>query len=530
MAITRCPYCHSIIDENDKYCNNCGTQLLFSEDEEIEEEIPGEKIIEADVEEKDYTVDEPADEKRPAAKKDLDAEIDEELEEEPGDQKKPTALDELMAAETGEVEDEDVTEEVILVDEIEAAEAKAKDGSKALDEDHAAEVTEPGRTEAKGAGEERAGEVEVDEDEAKKEDEEDAEEEELADELKEDVEEELEEEVKPAKEDETREYASIAAPIDKTVESPPEPLPSSPEEPDIAYVSESETPDDTATAGEAGLRPVTFDSRELENLGKTVDLGREKIDEFLEVMTSKKVETGPVPAEPAPEKPADPPTGTLPPWASTMRGAPVFPEDTGPVETRKIRGGEPASTDTEEVEIFPRQRASDSTMGLPEKVSQAPLPFERPTDEAEEGEEEREEEETAEDEVEDRTPEEVVLPTGQVRPAREPILPVREPEIERPARMAVEAAGEIEEPAPRPPFSFSVFIKSKTFDLLFVGLFWLVALWLAASSMGLTLFDILGSMSGSMLLLYAVFVLLYFFLFKFFLGETLGDRLFRPRD
>ena len=82
MAITRCPYCHAIIDENDKYCNNCGTQLIFSEDQEIEEEIPGEKIIEAEVEEKDYTVDEPEDEKRPAAKKDLDSEIDEELEEE----------------------------------------------------------------------------------------------------------------------------------------------------------------------------------------------------------------------------------------------------------------------------------------------------------------------------------------------------------------------------------------------------------------------------------------------------------------
>ena len=418
MAITRCPYCHSIIDENDKYCNNCGTQLLFSEDEEIEEEIPGEKILEADVEEKDYTVNEPEDEKRPAAKKDLDAEIDEELEEEPGDPKKPTPLDELMAAETGEVEDEDVTEEVILVDEIEAAEAKAKAGSAAIDED-----------------------------EAKKEDEEDAEEEELADELEEDVEEELEEDVKPAKEDETREYASIAAPIDKTVEKAPEPLPSSPEEPDIAYVSEAEIPDESATAGEAGLRPATFDSQELENLGKTVDLSREKIDKYLEVMASKKVETGPVvPAEPASEKPAEPPTGTLPPWASTMRGAPVFPEDTGPVETRKIRGGEPATPDTEEVEIFPRQRASDSTMGLPEKVSQAPLPFERPTDEAEEGEEDREDEETAEDEVEDRTPEEVVLPAGQVRPAREPILPVREPQLERPAREAFEAAGKSKSP------------------------------------------------------------------------------------
>ena len=118
----------------------------------------------------------------------------------------------------------------------------------------------------------------------------------------------------------------------------------------------------------------------------------------------------------------------------------------------------------------------------------------------------------------------------EVGPAREPILPVRESGQERPARTEFEAAGEAEEREPRPPFSFSVFFKSKVFDLLFVGLFWLVALWLAAYSMGLTLFGILGAMSGPMLLLYAVFVLLYFFLFKFFLGETLGDRLFRPRE
>jgi len=500
MAITRCPYCHAIIDENDKYCNNCGTQLLFTEDEEIEEEIPGEKIIEADVEEKDYTVDEPESEKRPAAKKDLDSEIDEELEEELDEKAEETALDKLIAAEAGEEDDEDVTEEVILVDEIEAAEAKSEDGSAVLEKPDTAKVTGPEREESKGSDDEGANEVEDEKD------------------------------VKPAGEDETREYASVAAASDQTVEKTPEALPLSAEEPAIEYASGSETPDAAATAGEAGLRPVTFDSQELENLGKTVDLSREKIDKFLEVMAEQKVETGSVPAEPAPEKTPEPPTGTLPPWASTMKGAPVFPEETGPVETRKIRGGEPGSPDTEEVEIFPRPRTSDSTMGLPEKVSQAPLPFERRTEELEEGEEEREEEGTTEDEIENVTPEEVVLPGGQVGRAREPFLPVREREPERPARAEIEAAGEIEEPAPRPPFSFSVFLKSKTFDLLFVGLFWLVALWLAASSMDLTLFGILGSMSGSMLLLYAVFVLLYFFLFKFFLGETLGDRLFRPRE
>lgn len=46
MAIRRCPYCKAIIDEGSEYCSNCGTQLLFPEDENIQEEIPGEKIVE----------------------------------------------------------------------------------------------------------------------------------------------------------------------------------------------------------------------------------------------------------------------------------------------------------------------------------------------------------------------------------------------------------------------------------------------------------------------------------------------------
>jgi len=480
MAITRCPYCHAIIDENDKYCNNCGTQLLFNEDEEIEEEIPGEKIIDADVEEKDYTVDEPEGEKRPTAAKDLDSEIDEELEEELHEDTEELALDELVAQETqGEAVD-GVTEEVILVDEIESVEAKGKPGSEALGKDDTAEAKKP------------APEAEHGEDEGEEE-EEDAEDEELASELEEEIEENV----------------------------------------DVEYVSGSTAPDEAATAGEAALRPVTFDTKELDDLGKTVELSGENVDKFIETMAEKKAETPPSLPEPSPQKIPEPPTGTLPPWASTMKGAPVFPEDTGPVETRKLRGGEPAKPDTEEeVEIFPRRRPSASTIGLPEKVSQVPLPFERPTAETEEGEEEGEggEGEAEEKKGLDLTPEEAILPAGQVRPARPSVLPGPESEAREPARRGIEAAEESEEPAPPRPFSFSVFFKSKAFDVLFVGLFWLVALWLAAFSMGMTLFDILGSMSGSMLLLYAVLVFLYFFLFKFFLGETLGDRLFRPRE
>ncbi len=52
MAIRRCPYCKAIIDESQKYCNNCGTQLLFPEDELTEEPVKGEKIVDEDFRDK----------------------------------------------------------------------------------------------------------------------------------------------------------------------------------------------------------------------------------------------------------------------------------------------------------------------------------------------------------------------------------------------------------------------------------------------------------------------------------------------
>ena len=423
MAITRCPYCHAIIDENVKYCNNCGTQLLFSGDENVEEEIPGEKILDAETEEKDYTIDEPEGEKRPAKDPDLEEDLEEELDEET----EKLALDKLVAEEA-EVDDEDLTEEIILVDEIKASEAAGKD-----------EPGEPGKNEK--TAELTSAEEEKSEDEE-------------------------EDEGEDEEEEETE---------------------------------------------EAALQPVTFDTLELEGIGKTVELGKETIDKFLEVLAKKEAEVKPPPIE------AREPSGTLPPWASTMKGAPVFPDETGPVGALDQGVADtPAPAGEEEVEIFPRRRDSDSTIGLPERVSQSPLPFEQGA-----AEEEEEEGEPAEGEAREK-----LFPTaGPVRPDREAVRPVRESE-----RREAEAEEEGEEPAPRPPFSFSVFFKSKAFDVLFVGLFWLVALWLAATSMGATLFDILGSTSGSMLLLYAALVFLYFFLFKFFLGETLGDRLFRERE
>jgi hypothetical protein len=455
MAITRCPYCHAIIDENVKYCNNCGTQLLFTDDADVEEEIPGEKIIDADTEEKDYTVEEPEGESKP--KEDRDP--DEELEEEDGE----LALDKLVAEAAGE-DDEDLTEEVILVDEIKAVEAGGKGESEEPEEkEGTADVGEAAKDE--------------DEEEDEGEGEEDEEGEEPGD-----------------KEDGSRVPAAAEA------------------EPVIECTADDKDRDKDEPDEETVPQPVTFDTQELEGIGKTVELSKDNIDKFLEVLAKKEAE-----AEPLPKEVLDP-SGTLPPWASTMKGAPVFPDETGPVGTL-VNGVADTVVPAfeEEVEIFPRRKDSDSTIGLPERVSQSPLPFEQGA---------AEEEEEAEEEPVGDGAREKMLPTAEpVRPEREAVRPVRESE-----RREAEAEEDGEEPEPRPPFSFSVFFKSKAFDVLFVGLFWLVALWLAANSLGATLFDILGSMSGSMLLLYAVFVLIYFFLFKFFLGETLGDRLFRERE
>ena len=485
MAITRCPYCHAIIDENDKYCNNCGTQLLFPEDDEADEEIPGEKILDAEVEEKDYTVDEPEGEKRPAAAADDDEDVDERLEEDMKDRAAETALDEIVAEGAESEEPEDVTEEVILVDELEDAGALETAGTGEIE-------TETGtRPTGDVAGEEEETEGE----------EEDIGELEIEDEAGKDAPEAGPAEIETAGE----ESAGLVEPQDTPDAAE--------EEPDIEYITETSVEDEAATDEVPSPRPVTFDTKELEGIGRTVELGKDKVDELLEGLAEKRPSEAP--ASPVAETPKEP-TGTLPPWASGMKGAPTFPPDTSPIGPDKaLRAEGAASAEEEEVEIFPKRRPSDSTLGLPERIAQSPLPFGR-DDTEEAAEDEEPEEDTAET---------TAAPAAADRPARQSAAPEREPVSPR-----IRSIEEYEESEARGPFSFAVFLKSKAFDVLFVGLFWLVALWLAAHATDRTLFEVLGAVSGPMFLLYAVFVLLYFFLFKFFLGETLGDRLFRPRD
>jgi len=431
MAIIRCPYCHAIIDENDKYCNNCGTQLLFSEDESIEEEIPGEKIIDAepDEEEKDYEIEEPGKE----TTKLLDA-------------------DDEAEGKTGEP----------------AEGPEGETGTKGIGEP----------LEEKEPGDVRDAELE-------------------------------------SHEEETKAYA--VEPVEK-------------EGPDDKTAGPTSPP-----APAAAPKPMTFDTQELEGIGKTVELGKERLDKLMDVMAEKQKEEEPRKEAPKPE-PEKKTTGTLPPWADRIRSSAsvVERQDTrdpglgflagtaaGPGDKYAGEGpGRPGTGEkpgqTAEEEIFPRRKPPDSGIGLPERVTQAALPFESAVREEEEG------EEVAEEEAFEPAP----APAEPGLPKKEGIrAPVREE-----AGTEADLEKELEEEEPRPPFHLSVFLKAKAFDALFIGIFWLVALWVAARSMNATLFELLSVTSGSVFLLYAVFVLIYFFLFKFFLGETLGDRLFKERE
>lgn len=133
-------------------------------------------------------------------------------------------------------------------------------------------------------------------------------------------------------------------------------------------------------------------------------------------------------------------------------------------------------------------------MGIPERVTrsltQTPLAFEGPPAR-------QEKEEVTDGELEER---EEIEPTPQ----------------------------ETDEAAPA--LDLSTMLKARLFDLLFVTAIWLISLWLAAQSMTVNLFKLISVAARPSLIFCGILLVAYFFLFLFFLGETLGDRLFSARD
>ncbi|MCJ7579763.1 MAG: hypothetical protein MUP98_04415 [Candidatus Aminicenantes bacterium] len=88
---------------------------------------------------------------------------------------------------------------------------------------------------------------------------------------------------------------------------------------------------------------------------------------------------------------------------------------------------------------------------------------------------------------------------------------------------------EVKEEKPEdPPSQLLIWIKSRVFDVLFIGAVWFITIWIASSVMDVKLFKLISAAALLLMVFYVVLLSAYLFLFFFFLGETLGDYLLSP--
>jgi hypothetical protein len=476
MAIRRCPYCKAIIDESQKYCNNCGTQLLFPQDEAIEEEIKGEKIRDDDFRDAGPDEEEAGTPPDSSAPVDTRKEIDlgkildgkepfpgDAPEEEPEPVPEAGPADELKEIRRDEREEsleEAVEREVLENDE------DLSDMDAVGDEDDAI----PDET----MGEEIFADEEI--------------------EVKEELEDELLDEEESVSAEETvvetpGEAAAPEAPADAEL-IPPDRLNGDLDEEDkeIAAKEDREETRDAALADE--------DRDEAET--------REEIGRLIAAL-EKKHKKAPSPR--AARKASSPKkeTSGLPAWAEPSPTAELpMPEGKeAETEIEEIPGGSfvPGDTMDFEAEVM-RDAARTSTrptIGIPETLSKI-----EPPDGLEGGLDEFGRDEAVSEDW-DRAGSGAFPSDDEAGP------------------------GSDRDFVPRRRLGFFGMIKAGICDIFFVALLWLVAVWLAAKILNLPLGTLIAQSAVPLGLLFGVLLIGYLFLFLFFLGETIGGRVAAPK-
>lgn len=420
MAIKRCPYCKAIIDEDDKYCDNCGTQLLFPEDEFVEEEIPGDKIVDEKEPEEESTEDEATEEQE------LEGEFEDEEEfledEEEGHEEEVEEEESESVTPEREFDDVEQEPEVRRTGEVEeAAETDESDTERRELE----KETGPGESEP---------EPEPSDKEREEEEIEEEEEEFQAPDVTGN-----EEPVEPGPVALERATSEEPVPPPKEIEArqtrEEEPKPERP----------AERKQDSAKMYEVSLEDddLVFKTKKLDG---TID----------EIIRAKK---------PVPD------TESLPPWAHRIRETPATVE--------------PDEEAQEEPRGASREWTTDSGIGIPEKVTQGTLPF-----------------------ADTRGP--TATTFGQEKDhVEEGTQDVTAEGLE---------AGR--------PGSLTLKLRAKLVDWVFVTVLWAISLYFTAQVLDVSFFRLLFGSPVPVLFFYVILLGLYFFLFLYFLGETLGDHYF----
>lgn len=527
MGIKRCPYCRALISEEDQYCRNCGTQLLFPEDENLEEEIPGDKIIEVEEAEEATTrtgfLSEEGESKARIEETEEQtnswAELDEETFEED---------------EQDEQEEEIEEEQVILVDE---EELEPTGETKMMDDSN--------KEERKKQKERTPAELLFEDDKTPLL----FPEENLSSSTKTELEpgrpaktqresnitekiEELEKELLTGEADQVppqqtrpgfvtmaveglkREIESHGAEDEEKAEPREKKGPGPVTEliQEVTLSPEKEAKRQT-TASDKVLKPSeveenfpTFSTAELDNLGPTVDLGRHQVEEFLELLENKEKEAG----EGLIQKDKDTAsteTGGIPGWLKEVKNETLenLPMEEGGTVPEIEMGEETTEEEWEE------EKPVNPTIGFPERLTRDSSEFDNL------GQETAEEFAVVEEEEEETE-------ISEIEASREDVSAAEVSVSEVAGYQGVETESIISS------LGFKNYIKAKIFDLLFVGLFWLISIWLAARSMDSTIFRLLEIASTGLLVYLLILIATYFFLFYFFIGETLGDRLFKEEE
>lgn len=500
MGIKRCPYCRALISDRDQYCKNCGTQLLFPEDEEIEEEIPGDKIIEDDRQrdESEFVTGEQHG-KEPGWK---ESERMEELQEE-------RELEGEAVEQAGEVI---LKEDTAFLEEAEVEKFNADARKRAATRDLSITAEEKflfaREKEPEAAEKDRAISSRTE------------------DYLVEKIKKEVLSESGAEPEKPARTGPGVVTRIVEELRRKEE-QEEAEETPSEAHpglvtrmVEELELKEKKAAAesyevetGERADVPKTFASAELDKIGATMELGRREVEDFFKVLEAKEKEHLKERLKTSGKSPEE--TGEVPSWIKEVKTASTeLLGGTG--GTGGLKPPEKVEAETDELWLEEEEGPTEPTMGFPERLTRSGLETAEPEEETT-GEVEMELEEESERELE-----EIESGTGEIfRERAEPTA----------ASRAISMAGSrAYEGRSLPPLGFKNFVKAKVFDLLFLIMFWLVSIWIAARSMQTTIFKLLG-LAGSGLLLYLlILTFIYFFLFYFFIGETLGDRLFRENE
>ena len=469
MAIKRCPYCKAIIEEDSGFCSNCGTRLLFPEDEFEEEEIPGDKIDEEEAPSGQPEEVEPGEEPLEQGEEEKE-EAEEEME-----------IEEKKKEKTAESEKIEKREVEGFLESIkrEKAEKAKKEGPETLEEvaqeilekmDRALESTlEKEREEGiKKEAQPESGQIKFKTEEL--------------------------EQIPDARTKDREEIESFLASLRAAAMKPPPraeapPTPQEKREEGLESPEEEvppRTPEQIDTDEKLFIRKeieeklkAGFKAEGTEEAGDAEEKEKEEIDRFLETVKRDRAEKTEILEEeiPPPQKKISEESAEvgkeLPPWAERVqKGTPLEVEVEGEREAAPELGKELQEVEEEEVEeeaIEEEIPAPESEVESRARMEQIGLPFER------------------------------------------------EIEEERALKR-------------RAPSKLSIWLKSRAFDLLSIAVLWIISLWLASRVMGVSVFKLFSASAFHLLAFYLVLLVIYFSFFILLLGETLGDLIFSREE